>query len=81
VILEHPGDRRRALLAFERHGQQARRLVEHDQTIVLVHDLQIVRAADEGRRRLRAPGPIHPHADEVAFGQPHRGVRQGIGNA
>src|SRR5438552_2650224 len=69
-------DRVLVLFALERHGEEAGRLVEHDQDFVFVENMQVARA----RRRpaARASRPIHPHADAIAAPE-LRGGRLGRG--
>jgi hypothetical protein len=60
---------------LQRHGEQTRRLVHHDQRLVLVDDVQVA----DLRAGCRRPGtarPIHPDAHEIADGQPASGIRR-----
>ena len=59
---------RASLLRSQRHGEQASRLVEHDQRIVLVDDRQICDSPSAGRR-VALPGRSIQSADDVAGGQ------------
>ena len=66
-ILEHRA-RVVAALQRQRHGEQAGRLVQHDQRFVFVDDRQVAVGA-ERRAALGAARPIHPQPDDVAGGR------------
>jgi hypothetical protein len=56
-------------LALQRHRQESRGLVHHHQRVVFVQDRNVARLHRGPRPPLRAAGPIHPHADDVAGAQ------------
>src|SRR6185503_494872 len=62
-------------LRWQRHREEARRLVQDDQRVVLVDDLQVALLA-ERHTALRAPRPIHPQPDHVARREPRAGVAE-----
>ena len=75
VILDLFVDRGGLCLAFERNGEQAGRLVDDEQCVILEEDLQI---ADFGhaRSRLCTARAVHPYTDDIPLGEPARGVGQ-----
>ena len=68
---------RRVAAVSQRDRQQAGRLVDDDQRIVLVDDLQLAGPCRPNGAAARAAGSIHPDADGVAG----REARPGLGRS
>src|SRR4029453_8104949 len=75
TFLELIVDGRHATIAFERHGEQAGRLVDDDQTVVLEDDIEIADGAGPGTSA-RGAGTIGPDPYAVAGPEQSCGVRQ-----